>query len=575
MIQTVCTLIICLFFQTLSAQTYWLNVIRPDGKKLPGLSYPEKNKSIEERNRAINRMLNDLRNRGFLAATIDSTQERGDSLIAWLQPGEPFRWAYIAKGNADEAACRFSGFREKMFSNAVLNPKQVAGFMTKMLRYYQNNGYPFAQIDFDSIRMDGQHFRASIRVKTGDLFLTDSLNYRGDARISERYLQNYLGIKPGDVYREDLIEAIQARIKEIPFVQVYRPADVFLTGRSALIRLYLNGKRASNFSGIIGFLPNSSAQGKLLLTGEANLKIKNGLGKGESIEVEWKRLQAATQSLNAGISWPFLLNTPFGVSANFKLYKKDTAFISIQPGIGIQWLMRGTDYLKAFYELRSSSLLSTKGLESVSTLPDYADVRTTQSGLELQLTRLDYRYNPRRGFQFLARVAAGKKTIQANPALNPTLYEGVPLHALQMSALLEGSLFVPLFNRSTFLIGCMASWLDSPVLFENELPRIGGINSLRGFNEEAIFASSYGILNLEYRYLLEENAFLFAFANGAWYENRAMNRGNSDLPYGFGAGISFETRAGIFSISYALGSEQQNPIQFRSAKVHFGIRSLF
>jgi hypothetical protein len=65
------------------------------------------------------------------------------------------------------------------------------------------------------------------------------------------------------------------------------------------------------------------------------------------------------------------------------------------------------------------------------------------------------------------------------------------------------------------------------------------------------------------------------FGNGAWYENIAVNRNIRDLPYGLGAGLSFETKAGIFVVSYALGSQFGNPISFRSAKVHLGISSLF
>jgi hemolysin activation/secretion protein len=124
-------------------------------------------------------------------------------------------------------------------------------------------------------------------------------------------------------------------------------------------------------------------------------------------------------------------------------------------------------------------------------------------------------------------------------------------------------------------LGILASTINGSNVFENELFRIGGNNTLRGFNEESIFASTFSIVNLEYRYLLEENSFLFAFFNGAYYENKAINRNIVDRPFGFGAGMSFETKAGIFSISYALGKQFDNPIEFRSAKVHFGITSLF
>jgi hemolysin activation/secretion protein len=132
-----------------------------------------------------------------------------------------------------------------------------------------------------------------------------------------------------------------------------------------------------------------------------------------------------------------------------------------------------------------------------------------------------------------------------------------------------------MFRQATINVGLNGAFLSTDRLYENELTRIGGNSSLRGFDEESIFASTYLIGTLEYRYLLEQNSYLFLFGNGAWYENVAVNRNIRDWPYGFGAGLSFETKAGIFVISYALGSQFGNPIEFRSAKVHLGISSLF
>ena len=120
--------------------------------------------------------------------------------------------------------------------------------------------------------------------------------------------------------------------------------------------MYLNDRKASSFNGIVGFLPNTDGTGKLLLTGEANLKLKNSLGRGELIDAEWRRLQQATQSLNIKLGWPFLFDTRIGVEAAFGLYKRDTTFLNLQQNLGVQYLMSGTDYLKVFFENKTSSL---------------------------------------------------------------------------------------------------------------------------------------------------------------------------------------------------------------------------
>jgi outer membrane protein assembly factor BamA len=568
-------LFFCLLTVHLHAQQFYLKIVENSGKKIPK-SLPKSTYTSETaRAKSLSDFLNSLQEEGFLTASVDSQFKQQDTLFATLHIGEAFTWSKLYSINIEEQAMSSSGFRERMYQNRSFRFSQTKRMMRKIITHYENNGYPFASLKLDSLNTSSPIIEAGLRINPGDLFHIDSVNVRGTARITPRYLYNYIGIRPGDVYNESVIRQISVRMKELPFLTETRPADVFLLENSTLIRLYLNDRKASSFNGIVGFLPNTDGTGKLLLTGEANLKLKNSLGRGELIDAEWRRLQQATQSLNVKVGWPFLFDTRIGIEAAFGLYKRDTSFLNLQQNLGVQYLMRGTDYLKVFYENKTSSLLSTKALVNLIELPDYADIRSSLYGLELSFTRLDYRLNPRKGIRLLARFGTGTRNIDKNPALNEALYDKLTLRSIQYNGHIDADFYFPIRNRSTMNLGILASAINGANVFENELFRIGGNNTLRGFNEESIFASTFSIVNLEYRYLLEENSFLFAFFNGAYYENKAVNRNIEDRPFGFGAGMSFETKAGIFSISYALGKQFDNPIEFRSAKVHFGITSLF
>ncbi len=105
--------------------------------------------------------------------------------------------------------------------------------------------------------------------------------------------------------------------------------------------------------------------------------------------------------------------------------------------------------------------------------------------------------------------------------------------------------------------------------------RIGGLRSLRGFDEESIFASTYVIPTVEYRFLFSQNSNLLLFAEGAWYENTSNGLYVSDMPVSVGAGINFETKAGILTLNYALGNQFNNGFDLRSGKIHFGLTALF
>ena len=98
---------------------------------------------------------------------------------------------------------------------------------------------------------------------------------------------------------------------------------------------------------------------------------------------------------------------------------------------------------------------------------------------------------------------------------------------------------------------------------------------LKGFDEESIVASAYSILNVEFRYLLDQNSYLGLYWNGAYYEGTTAGKLKHDLPWGIGAGLSFETRAGIFSVYYSLGAENNSSLSIKNSKIHFGLVSLF
>ena len=73
--------------------------------------------------------------------------------------------------------------------------------------------------------------------------------------------------------------------------------------------------------------------------------------------------------------------------------------------------------------------------------------------------------------------------------------------------------------------------------FENELLRFGGINSIRGFEENSIYATLYGITNTEYRYKLNNSIFIHSIIDAGYFENKILNIKEKLFGYGFGFGI--------------------------------------
>ena len=551
----------------------------PSSDVLDKISYKKIFFSRQDRDKEKQKVLFSLFDNSFLTAAIENTvNDKDDSLkeIVFIKTGGQFKWANLKKGNVDEGILSATGYREKFFSGKLFSYKEARKVQEKILGYCENNGYPFASVKLDSVVITENSLSASLLLVKNNLIRIDSVVNHGNANISSVFLQSYVGIRNGDLYNESSVKKIGTRIKELPFLKERIPFRVLFPGENAKVELFLEKKRASQFDGIIGLLPDNKT-GKILFTGDARLRLNNSFGRGELLELNWRRLQVATQDLKTHLIFPFLFKTPFGIDAAFNLYKKDSTYLEVNPNFGIQYHLSGGNYFKVFVNQKQMTLLSTKGLQYITTLPPYADITSTLYGMSLKSEKLDYRLNPRKGYALLVTVSAGNKIITKNDKLDATVYNGLKLRSAQYNAELEGDIFFPMKNKSAIRFGNKSAYLQNATLFRNELFRVGGLKTLRGFDEESIYASSYSIFTLEYRFLFEENSYLFFFGEGAYYENQSISFTGDrfDTPKSFGAGISFQTKAGIFSLNYALGSQFGNPIDLRAGKVHFGIVNYF
>jgi hemolysin activation/secretion protein len=107
------------------------------------------------------------------------------------------------------------------------------------------------------------------------------------------------------------------------------------------------------------------------------------------------------------------------------------------------------------------------------------------------------------------------------------------------------------------------------------LLRIGGLSTLRGFDEESIYSNLYGIGTTELRFLFDERSFVNVFCDAGYYQTRTRSGFQDSYVVGFGAGITFDTKIGIFTFNYALGTQQDSPVDFRRSKIHFGYINYF
>lgn len=530
-----------------------------------------------------------LSSKGYPTASVDSVFENENNTLIHLFLGRQYYWINLRTDSIEKAALDNSRFQNKDYAGKLLNIPQLTNLQLKILTYYTNTGYPFAQVYLDSIMLDEEKMDARLKADKGQVYYIDSIRILGKGKISKKFLQHYLNISNGSLYNQQKLELVSKRMQDLPYVQELKSSDITMLGSGAMLNLYLAPKRSSQADFLIGFLPAASQQGKLQLTADVNLNLKNALYNGETILLKWQQLQPKSPRLNVGFQQPYIFNSNFGVDFLFDLFKKDSTFLQVNAQIGVQYLLSANQSGKIFVQWQNSFLqgtgVDTNLVIATKMLPPNIDVKAVNIGLDYDWYNTDYRLNPRTGNEVKITAATGIKNIKPNteilnikdPSFNyASLYDSVKSRSYQLRIKLNAAHYFPIGKQSTVKTAINGGLFSSPSTFRNELFQIGGYKILRGFNEESIYATQYAVLTAEYRYRLALNSYIFGFTDLGWVKNKYQNIDLNNNFFGAGLGLAFETKFGLLNISYAAGKRNDVKFNIREAsKIHFGYINYF
>jgi len=455
---------------------------------------------------------------------------------------------------------------EKIIGENAFTPKNVAVILQQIENNLLNKGYPFTSVRLDSIHFQNDDLFAHLHIEENKRITWGEIVIKSNTPINSKLIQSYIQIQSGDLFREEQLQNISKQLNHIPFITETKPLELLFQEDKVDLYLYLATKPVSLITGILGLQPsikNNTTSYKL--TGDIRAKLVNNLKKGESFDLQWKNLQANTQLLKTNISFPSILRSTFGFEGQFQLFKKDSTFLELKSGLAIQYLLSNGNTLKMFYRNYQSSLLSNGQSTAISS--NLANVRTNYYGLSLQKQTIDYLPCPTKGYIFQLEGSLGLRSKKDSILQTNTKTTTAKIDFLF-------NLYYALYKRHILKLVSASEVLVAPSYSRNELVRFGGMANQRGFKEEELRATSRLLISFEYRFLLDQNSFIFLFFDQSWYENKlALTR--RDSPYGFGGGLTFGTQLGMFSISYALGKQLTNPILISNGNIHFGYTSYF
>lgn len=538
--------------------------------------------------------------KAYLLASID-TLERDSGLLKF-HLGTMLRWLSLRSDSLLQTRAWHNAtlYRNRFDKGEPLDHQALLRLERSLLEQAENNGYPFASVWLDSVVLSPEgRVSALLRFDPNRYFEFKGLKINGEIKIPKAYLPNYLGFRPGLPYSRARVLRLREQLRSVPFLESTSNPSVTFSGKpgvastmpgEATVQLYLKKKRAGRFDFIIGLLPQPQS-GKLQLTGSLSAAFQNALSLGERFSAEIERLKPETQKMDIQAGVPYLFGTAFGLEGRLGIFKRDSTWTDAQTEAGVAYWFGGTDFLRVFWENKGSSLQKIDTLSILNThrLPSNLDLKQNGFGLEIAFNRLDYRFNPRRGWTLSLKGSAGFTIVRRNSQIEQlkdpndpgfsfsSLYDSLAGRTARYRPELSAACYLPVFLRSTIKLEVRGGGIFSEkTIFVNESYRLGGNKLLRGFDEERFFATRFAVATLEYRLLTGANSFLSVFTDGGYLENRTLQNREFFRPLGLGAGLNFETKAGIFGISAAVGRQDSgDSFDFRATKFHLGYVSIF
>lgn len=487
--------------------------------------------------------------------------------IAWLRDGYYFAGIDSSFIRNDSSFFYLHKGRKMGFEISGIKRKSILDGLSKNLASYTNSGYPFASVFLDSITVDGHELKGVMRVNKGPEIFYDSAFFIEKIKTSHNYIYHLLDIVPDDPFEEDVYQKIDSRITRSPFLSLNRPTDISFSQSKAKIYLDLQEQTTNSFQGVLGLQQNQ--RGGTSIVGSLDLTAQNLFRSGHEFQFNWESFAESSQQLNLFYQHAFLMNAKLSPSFRFGLLKQDTTFITRNTAIGLNMYLGSKTSLLIEYEGTNGALISTD--QDELTNGGLADFKRNFYQLALNKGHFRSLASFNQTTMWKVSIGGGTKEIERNVGLPSSFYDTIFLKTnfLRFESRLAYQLKIG--KRQTIFHDLQIGILDNKQLLTNELYRLGGLNTLRGFNEKNIFASQFALSRVEFRSFFENNSFIYGF-----YDQLIFKRSsNIDSPLGIGLGFALETSSGQFSFALASGSSKNQSFSFSEMRAHFGFITKF
>ncbi len=458
-----------------------------------------------------------------------------DSLVAFNNK----RIAYLTLGKKINIAILNIYDSKKTYKRKITPINELEYFIESISNNEEEKGNLFSETKLSNITLKKDTLFADVHIKKSTKRNIDKVIIKGYPEFSKKNLLHFLNINTNNTISNDKLEQISRNTKRLNFLSEIKSPEILFKKDSTLLYLYIKKRKSNSFDGIINFTSKEDEKG-LLFTGHLKLDLNNIFNTGENVNLTWEANGEERQNISLSTELPYIFNSPLSTELNFKLHRQDSTFSTSSFNSKFLYNINNKLAVGLSYDSESSK----------NTLVNEIDGNLLNFNNNFIGISINYTNSLKNKFDFNLNPSIGNRTSENIKTNQYKLYYNT-------------SYTYNINSRNAIFLRNVTSLLFTKDEITNELYRIGGANSIRGFNEEEIFTSKYSFLNFEYHYFTSQKSYFYSISDFGFTNSNF----SSEQLIGLGLGYSFSHKKNLINLSTVVGKKIKNQFDLNNSKI--------
>ena len=543
-----------LFSPYIFSQQFYLKIegnSSTENKTIDSIGYNKTHKEIKNLLESQQKFNQNLIKIGYLENELLETKKTNDSSFTFIYKlGNQTRNIEIKTNSLPNEVKEILNLQ----SSAIILLSDTENFINEKLTILEKKGFAQSKIKLDNFNKTNSQFQADLIIELNQVRKINNLVFQGYSQFPNGIKKVFLRKYQSKPFNKSIIKKIHSDFNALPFVTQTKYPEVLLTTDSTKVYLYLEKRKNNSFDGFLGFANNSATQ-KLQFNGYLDLNLYNNLNSGERFNLYWKNDGNKQSTFNVNLDLAYIFKSPLALKANLKIFKQDTIFQNSSFDFDLGYMINYNT--KAFIGYKDNV---SEAIQKI-TSSDLKDLKSTFITTTFEHKKIDFDDSlfPEK-FSFFTKFGIGDRTASS-------IKTNQFFAQFQVQQLLE-------LNKKNYIhLKNDTYFLQSTNYYTNELYRFGGIQSIRGFNENSLQGNVFSGIFAEYRYVASSNLYFYSITDFGYYQDKANN--SKDQLYGLGFGFGLLSNGGLFNLVYANGSTSNQTIKLSNSIIQISFKTYF